>query len=131
MKRLAVGSWLLVIACTSGPRVERPTEMVVGERDANREVRIASGDRLIVRLGAQLGTGYGWQIVENDPSRLEPSGRPDLETSKGDIPGGSQYQRFRFTARKPGMVRLVLRYARPWEQKEPGARTFRLDVRIQ
>ena len=131
MKHLVVGSWLLALSCTpSVPAGERPHDVVVTERDADREVSVASGGTLVVRLGAQLGTGYGWQIAENDPSRLKPPGRPELEGSGGAPPGGAQDQVFRFAAMKPGTVRLVLRYARPWEPDAP-AKSFRIDVRIR
>ena len=128
---LIVWFWLLVMGCAASvPGIEGSNVVVVTERDANREVMLTTGATLIVRLGAQLGTGYGWQIAENDASVLKPAGPPELEGS-GDKPGATQQQIFRFTAEKPGTTRLAFRYVRPWEQEERPARTFRADVRIR
>ena len=105
--------------------------MVVTERDANREVTLASGATLVVSLRVQGGTGYGWEITHNDPSRLKPSGPPQLEVSDKVRPGAAQQQIFRFTAAKTGTTRLALHYVRPWEQEKTPAKTFSIEVRIQ
>lgn len=126
-----MASWLLALGCASPVlAVEPPKAVVVTERDADREVTIAPGATLIVRLGTRLGTGYGWQIAENDSSRLRAAGPPELEGSSSE-PGAAQRQVFRFIAQKAGSTSLAFRYVRPWEPEEVSARTFRIDVRIQ
>jgi len=129
---LVLASWLLAVGCTSPLRAVEPSgDVVVTERDAGGEVGITRGATLIVRLSAQLGTGYSWQISENDPSHLRLLGPPSLERSGNDQPGATQEQVFRFVAEKPGTTPLMLRYRRPWEPDAPPARTFSVHVRIR
>src|SRR5262245_59040808 len=127
-----VTSNVFIIACASGiSGGNEKTPQVVTEADADREVSLATGEPLSVRLAAQLGTGYGWQIARSDAALLKSLGPPDTEPPKGGQLGGAQYQVFRFVALSPGLATLEFRYVRPWEQAVTPARTFRIDVRIR
>jgi predicted secreted protein len=105
--------FLEVCAATSSPP-GLPTEHTVTESDTGKEIRVAPGDIITVRLGSQLGTGYGWEVTRGPGRRLQqPEKRPKIESNRGASPGASEIEVFRFVARRPGRVYLELRYLRP------------------
>jgi predicted secreted protein len=88
--------------------------------DNPRSVALAAGESATVRLPAQAGTGYTWQVI----SAGEPGYtiEPEPDTQQTDRPGGTVYQAFQITAKSPGSYRIELGYLRPWETASP-ART--------
>ena len=102
--------------------------IIVTEADAGRELKAAIGDRIIVRLGAQLGTGTSWQ-PEYDPA---PQLAPMTSTTVGGtgVPGAPQLQEFTYEVREAGARGLVFVYRRPWEKRKPPTRTFSIRLTI-
>jgi len=109
-----------------------PQETVtVTDSDNGRQVSLARGGTLTVRLEAIPGTGYGWKLVKAAPDQLTPLGESVLETSKEGVPGAREHQVFRFRARASGSGVLELHSVRPWEKDVPPAKTYRLEVQVR
>src|SRR3989338_1565840 len=106
----------LLAACQ--PTVSPPaSEVVVTPDMAGREVHLAMGQTVAVRLNYQPGTGYSWVLLESDTSltqALESSvSRPD---SPALLAGGFETQEFRFKAIESGVARLGVQLVRPREK---------------
>jgi len=104
--------------------------ITVTDRDSSRTVKLAKGDTLAIKLEAQLGTGYGWQVVKSDTTRLKSLGEPLVEPGQG-LPGGVEHQVFRFVALRSGSCTVELHYLRPWEKDTPPAKTYQIKVQIR
>lgn len=102
--------------------------VVVGDADHGKTVELAKDQELIVRLEVQLGTGYHYQVVQIDQDVWAPVGEPTFEEGDG-LPGGREFQVFRFRAVGSGTADLRLHYRRPFDPPEtPPARVFPLKV---
>ena len=106
-------------------------QVTVTEQNSGQIVSVLRESTLVVRLKSQLGTGYGWQLMKNDARRLKPLGQPDQESSQGGLPGGEEYQIFRFKALRSGTSLLELHYVRPWEKTARPSKIFRIRVQIR
>ena len=94
-------------------------------------VNLAVGDELEVRVGSTPGTGYAWTVAMNDPTVLEPVGKPVDEKSTDARPGAPGSRTFRFRAAKEGTASLGLVYERPWEKNTAPARLFRVQAIVE
>ncbi|NER99467.1 MAG: protease inhibitor I42 family protein [Symploca sp. SIO1B1] len=91
------------------------------------EASLVKGNTLVVRLPANPGTGYGWQLVENSLAKpqspnapvLAQLGEPTLEQVEESDSGLKEYENYRFRVLSPGEIVLALNYQRPWENKPP------------
>ncbi len=132
LRLIAVAICLMVIATLPPklygfPMLTSKKVVTVTERDSLHTVKIMKGDTLLVRLEAQISTGYGWQITKRDRTRLRSLGAPGVEPGTG-LGGGIEHQVFKFRVLKTGPSTLRLEYARPWEKDKPPARTFMVKI---
>jgi len=109
---------------------DNETVTVTAENNGGK-ISIAKGKILLLKLDAQPGTGYGWQVTKNDASRLIPLGHSEFESTDPGIPGAVQSQVFRFKAQDPGRFVIELHYRRQWEKNVPPSKTYRLEVHVQ
>jgi inhibitor of cysteine peptidase len=131
-------AFLLACACPWPPAFPQAAaaagDRVLTLEDHEREVSLAVGDVVILKLDAVPSTGYAWVVVHNDVTILEPLGPPALEPA--DEPpatgplGASARQVFRFRARAAGRQKLEMHYKRAWEKKPPLKR-FEVELRIR
>lgn len=117
---------------TGQPLMINPSHnMTLTEKDNGAHVQVSNGDIVTVRLEAIPGTGYSWQIAENDPDLLKPLGKPEYEESKSKLIGGVEYQIFRFKALFPGTTLLKLLYYREWEKGKAPEKSYQVTVEIR
>jgi inhibitor of cysteine peptidase len=105
--------------------------MTLTEKDNGTQVQVPHGDIVTVRLEAIPGTGYSWQITENNPVLLKPLGKPEFEESKSKLIGGVEHQVFRFKAVSPGTDILKLLYYREWEKGKAPAKSYQVTIEIR
>ncbi|MGQ9550122.1 MAG: carboxypeptidase regulatory-like domain-containing protein [Roseiflexus sp.] len=93
-------------------------------------VTLTDGQRLIVKLEGNPGTGYGWS-VEPSLSLLQPVGDPVFEARfpTGEETGAPVLQVFTFLPIRAGEETLTLVYRRPWDRAVQ--RTFSIRVETQ
>lgn len=120
---LALSLALTLAACDRGVRVD--------DEDYGTTVKVASGETLIVRLGSNRTTGYGWR-VRDLPDCLAQDGEPEYE-SKGapGMMGAPGEETWRFTAGDAGEGALVLEYVRSWEEEQPPANLYEINVVVE
>jgi predicted secreted protein len=90
------------------------TEHRLGPSDDGRTVEVAAGDRLVVVLDENPGTGYTWTIDEL-PSRTRVVDE-HYEQAAGAGIGASSRHVFVLEGVTDGRVRL--RHGRPWEGED-------------
>jgi predicted secreted protein len=118
-------------AITACPSV-MPQEhhVVLTDADNGKEVALSTEGTLTVKLPAQMGTGYSWQVEDVDKDRLAPPDKPTLESTAKDTAGGTDLQVFTFKPVKAGTTALKFRYVRPWEKDAKPQKTFSVNVKI-
>ena len=104
---------------------------VVTDKDNGRQIVIAKGGTLVVRLEATPGTGHSWKLVKINPELLKALGESTFEGSGGRILGATEHQVFRFEAQASGASVLEMHYLRPWEKDVPPLRTYRITVEVR
>lgn len=106
--------------------------VTVTERNNGEKISLAQGETLIVKLDAQPGTGYSWQVAKSEPATsLKMLGDSEFELGKDGVAGAVQRQVFNFKAKASGSCVLELHYVRPWEKDAAPAKTYRLEVHVQ
>lgn len=112
-------------------------QVTVTKADDGREVKIAVGGFLNIKLEAKMGTGASWKVVRNDPQKMELLGDSIQESSKkettgsdGNKVGAPEYQTFRFKALNRGENLIELQYARWWATKPTTEDIYHLTIRI-
>ena len=88
-------------------------ERRIGPEDAGRTLELAAGDRLVLALPENPGTGYTWEVEELPPSARVVEER--YEQPGAGIGGGSEHL-FVVEAPQGGSVRL--RHWRPWDGEQ-------------
>jgi inhibitor of cysteine peptidase len=103
----------------------------VTEDDHGSAVELAEGETLVVTLESNRTTGYAWRVREV-PDCLDQEGEPEYDTkgSPGMV-GAPGEETWRFTAADADDGTLVLEYVRSWEEDEPPASLFELDVDVE
>jgi len=103
--------------------------LVLTESENGKTVQLPLGGQLVVRLPAQLGTGFSWAVVSRKGGALRVT--EQRTESAGQLrPGGSEEQVFVFAPQASGSEDVELAYRRPWEQNQPPARTFRFSATV-
>ena len=98
--------------------------LVLTESENERTVQLPINGQLIVRLPAQLGTGFSWAVVRRNGNVLRLM--QQRTESTGQLrPGGAEAQVFVFAPQASGSEDVELAYRRVWEQDRPPARIFR------
>jgi inhibitor of cysteine peptidase len=103
--------------------------VVLIESQNGKTVQLPIGGQLVVRLPAQLGTGFSWAVVSRKGDALRLT--QQRTESAGQLrPGGSEEQVFVFAPQTSGFEQVELAYRRPWEKDQPPARVFRFSATV-
>src|SRR5262249_12728622 len=105
--------------------------VTLSEKDDKSKVKLTRGTLLVVKLPAQSGTGYLWEVSKRHATQLKEVGKPDTEKPEKPLPGGPVLQVFRFRAEVAGSSDLAFVYRRPFDKADvKPARTFQVSVQI-
>jgi inhibitor of cysteine peptidase len=120
---------------TPPPPPTNPTGPIGGERvltvdDDGKAVTIARGAPLTLKLAAQAGTGFSWDVVKVDTAVLAAQGDRTSEVPS-NAPGGGRMDVFHFTGAAPGTTSLELALRRGFDKDRPPARAFHVQVTVQ
>ena len=106
-------------------------KITITDSDNGRQIHIAPGNILALRLEVIPGTGYSWKLSEDNLTILKALGKPVFEQTKNGKPGATEYQVFQFKALAPGCKTIKLYYLRQWEKDAPPLNTYSIKVKIQ
>lgn len=104
-------------------------KMVVTDADDKKEVKVASGSELEVRLPSSLGTGHSWQLEQVDAAKVAKLGQ--TEESSESKPGAPGVTVFRLRAAAPGSTPLEFKLVQPFNKNDPPLRVFRITLVVQ
>ena len=128
--------------CTGGDGEEAtptptpaPSDVSVNASHSGGEITLTVHDSLIVTLGSNPTTGYGWALVNiSDESVLQEVSNEfvlDPTPPEGPISGGSGKEIWTFKALSEGTSTIFMEYIQPWmEGVEPEA-TFNISVTVE
>ena len=111
-------------SCSMKPAV------TVTDADNGTRVEIKSGDVLAVKLAAQLGTGFGWKVITENKN-LALKGEPEQVSKNGQVPGGPDYQTFKFKAGEKGETILKLQYVEGWKKQAKPLKEYAITIIVK
>ncbi len=88
--------------------------------DSGHAINIGVNQELVIALGSNPTTGYGWQESHDEGmlELVEKTYEPGKESKQGLV-GAGGVEHFRFKALKAGETEITLVYKRPWEEPTP------------
>jgi len=105
--------------------------VIITDSDNGGRVQIAPGGIVKLKLKVIPGTGYAWQVSEDNLNPLKQLGEPIFEEiGKGKV-GAIEYQVFRFRALARGSKIIRLQYVREWEKDVAPLNTYSVMVQIR
>lgn len=126
MRTTVLMALMLVLALFSGCGSR---DHLVTASDNESEIRLKTGEALVIRLESNPTTGYSWQVLEIDNTVLGQDGDPEFKVppgNEGSVGAGGE-ETIRFRTLGPGKTTLTLGYMRPWEEGTP-SRIFVVQV---
>lgn len=110
----------------------KPAVVTVGAAEAGDTVTLAAGDRLVVSLPANPGTGYTWELQPApDENILKIAGEPKFLAQEPNRVGATGLLSFTFDTLQAGETELTLVYHRAWETGVPPLETYDLTVVVK
>ena len=104
---------------------------VITKADNGKEISVSEGEIFEVRLERSGGTGYSWEIVDPDKTRLKVLSSTDTTLKEGRIVGGPLLTKWQVKAVKAGNTELKIALYRPWEGIEKAAERFQVNIQIR
>ena len=105
---------------------------VLAEGDSGRAIDVSPGERIVVRLGANRGTGYAWSLLTSGSNALTRLATaeytPDAQAA-GKTRGGTES--WYFQASRSGQQELRFEYRRSWEVNVPAAKSTNYTIRVR
>jgi predicted secreted protein len=96
-----------------------------GESNQEETIKVKSGNTFEIKLDAQIGTGYSWQLLEElDQNYLELIDS-QYEHSKDGKDGRMEFERWTFKALKKGEAKLLFFYNPSWQKEKAKDSKFR------
>jgi inhibitor of cysteine peptidase len=133
MARLLMQAALLLALCvcaTQSPHAADSFVQVTEDQNGST-VGITKDQTLAIRLSAQSGTGFSWELARTPSAPVSLAG-PSLESVEPrGRPGGPTAYLFLFKPTAAGSGNIELGYRRPWEKDTPPARTFTVHVVVR
>lgn len=102
----------------------------ITEADADHDVGLAVGQKLVLKLQSNPSTGYRWSLAESETPVLVSLGKPSYQ-ARAALPGSGGVETWTLRAAKIGSERLKFEYRRPWETQLPPAKTLRFRVIVR
>ena len=103
--------------------------LTVTDADNGKNIDLASGQTLRVKLKTISGTGYAWTL-SGDPAPLKLT-KSYTQQNNSRRAGGGQMSVFDLTASSAGLANVTFVYRRSWEYNVPPAKTFKVHVNVR
>lgn len=124
----------LLAACNNNESAkDSGSTKVVTEADNGREIHLAVGEQLVVKLGSNVTTGYSWNDRSNGELVIQQQGTSTY-VAKAHAPGvvgSGGIETWKYKAVKSGKQTLRLDYNRPWEKEAAPAQTVSFSVVVK
>ena len=93
-------------------------------------INAVAGDEFSITLESNPTTGYSWQLAQPLDEEMVKLVSSEYVPSRTDLVGAGGEEKWTFLALNKGVVRIVLKYVRPWEKDKPPAKEKTFLVRI-
>ena len=131
---IAVTLLALSAGGTNPAAAEGETEQIDLDASHNgQEIEVAVGDLLVITLGSNPTTGFGWQLsgIDEDLLALVESRYEPGENAEQGMVGAAGNEVWTFKALTTGVTTISMEYSRPWEGGEKAVQTFEVTVTIK
>lgn len=125
-----ISLFVATITHTKGMAMGASDSVVVTDKHNGSKITVKKGAILILKLNAQIGTGYSWKISHMDSKKLQSLGESQVESGEQEMPGAAEQQVFGFKAIGSGVSTLELQYVRPWEQGSKPEKIYSIKVQV-
>lgn len=147
MKKISLLSIIVIcFSCVAFTGCEQPEAksprniskpVIAGESHNNKEVTMAVGQELIIRLPANATTGYEWKRVatrtfsQSKETIISPAGEKytPAASNKNLVGSGGIYEAT-FIGKTAGNVSMTFKYIRPWIGVAKDDKTFTIMVSV-
>jgi inhibitor of cysteine peptidase len=120
---------VIVLLANAGQGAREPATVNVSEQNANSNVQLHVGDRLVVTLDGNPTTGYTWEVDSSDAAILKPVGEAQFTPGTSAV-GSVGEVTLQFDAVGAGQTPLKLIYHRPFETGVAPLKTFELTITV-
>jgi len=106
--------------------------VIVTEQDTGRDIVVAEGRTVTIRLTSNRSTGFSWKLVSAASDVLSPTGDvryAEARAGPGAV-GVGGIESWTFRAVRSGQQRLRFEYQRPWENAPP-ARSVEYTITVR
>ena len=133
LSKLFIALVLVLLPCAAfaagGGQVSKV--MTVGSEKNGGQISIPEGSVLEVKLQQPGATGYSWEVVNLDQSRLQLVDSSSNPVKSGPVLGGPLLKKWHFKAVGKGQTELRISLYRPWEGVDKAADNYVVLVQIQ
>ncbi len=133
-RRMLLAVLLLGTVASSGcNEVHQGSEplTITGPGTERSKCDLSPGERFLVALGGNAGTGYLWEAVAPLPGQLAQVGDAYFDCDGDARPGCAGVTTFTFEAIAAGDGTLRFEYHRPWESGVPPIETFEVVIHVE
>jgi predicted secreted protein len=129
MHRIITASLLWVVSGGDVSMAQNPSTVTVSEAQNNQDIHVKLGQRVVVSLPVQFGTGYSWKTHgQRTDAALRMIGDSVQHGKHGISPGGVEMQQFSFLVISRGTAALEYDYVQPWKSDVEPAKRFSVKV---
>lgn len=104
-------------------------EVILTQADQGKSIQVSPGDHIIIRLGENPTTGYGWAIDQINPEVVSPVASDHTPTPDSGVGGGGQ-RIFTFAAVNTGSSPILLKLWRKWEGDKSVRQRFQVTIQV-
>jgi inhibitor of cysteine peptidase len=107
-------------------------DVVIGEADVGRRIKLSKGSTLTIRLPENPTTGYQWTLANGDTTThaLLSLARKTFDTPAGGGAGAGGERSLVFVAQAVGDAHLKLVLKQPWLDDASADRSFEIDLSV-
>jgi predicted secreted protein len=133
---LEIGKIVLIIAAVALPLAciafaGQPNEILITKADDGKEITVAKGAIIEVKLEQSAGTGYLWEIVDPDTTHLKVLQTANIPLAQGKISGGPLLRTWKIKAVESGQTNLKVFLYRSWEGVDKAADKLQVKILIE
>ncbi len=125
---------ILALLCIGLPSAcsLKMTTWKLTEEDNNKQITIQKGDRLEVKLEANITTGYQWEWVDDNSGILSLDGEPEYITENIEgLVGAGGVSVLKFNTVEAGDGTLHLIYHRSFEEGVAPIEEFTVAIKVE
>jgi predicted secreted protein len=133
MVRKTIIALLLLLILGAGIAFGTAHKINLSAGDNNGCIKAKKGDVVAIKLTANAGTGYTWDVAANNKRVTKYKGKKYVESAMTNPPtvGAAGREVLSFKAIKKGTSKIKLIYHQPWDKKAKPAKKFSVKITVR